>query len=171
MDPTIWNIPCKNYCVVNSRLQSMWNIYHNSVFTPIWAHVARKICKTFSHVSFTLVGLMRKETSQQPESRWKFDHPHGHKARSHRSRSPQVLDLPPSIQHAKRWLNITHILSHGRGVIRQVISSSLSTSPLKWMGCLPCSIFFLQRANLIGQSLRKAGLLFPRLVGAVFNLH
>ncbi len=37
-------------------------------FFPIWAHVARKMCKRFSHVSFALVGLMWKEIIRQPES-------------------------------------------------------------------------------------------------------
>jgi hypothetical protein len=37
-------------------------------FFPIWAHVARKMCERFSHVSFALVGLTWKEIIQQPES-------------------------------------------------------------------------------------------------------
>jgi len=37
-------------------------------FFPIWAHVARKMCERFSHMSFALVGLTWKEIIQQLES-------------------------------------------------------------------------------------------------------
>jgi hypothetical protein len=43
------------------------DLTQNHIF-PFRAHIARKMCKRFSHVSFTVVGLTWKEIIWQPNS-------------------------------------------------------------------------------------------------------
>jgi hypothetical protein len=104
---TMWSISVCNQCG-RSHTKPFFPNLSARCKKNVWEVFSRVLRPGRSHV---------KGNNSTTRIRWKFDHPHSHKARSHQFRSPQVLKLLPSIHHAKRWLNITHIHSYRSGFI------------------------------------------------------